>query len=179
MDGGVATNGVVRPITLYGDPVLSTPCSPVTDFGPGLVQLVADMFASMAAARGVGLAANQVGVPLRVFVVDCTDGADDRVVAHVVNPRLLPPSGERRLDLDEEGCLSVPGPHACLARPDHVVVEGVDCHGAPVRVEAAGGTLARCLQHEYDHLDGVLYLERLSRKERKRVLSEAGFAPGG
>ncbi len=178
VSGDVAATGVVRPITLYGDPVLATPCAEVTEFGPDLEQLVADMFESMAAADGVGLAANQIGVALRVFVLDCPDADGDRVVAHVVNPRLLPHEGERHLDDDEEGCLSVPGPHASVARPDHAVVEGVDCHGAPVRLAADGGILARALQHETDHLDGILYIERLSRKERKRVLAEAGFGPG-
>ena len=166
---------MVRPITRYGEPVLHAPCAEVTDFGPQLEQLVADMFATMAAARGVGLAANQVGVSLRVFVGRCADADDNRVVAHVVNPVLLPLAGPRQLDDDEEGCLSVPGPHASLGRPDHAVVEGVDSRGEPVRIEA-DGVLARCLQHEVDHLEGRVFVERLSRKERLRVLAEAGLA---
>lgn len=166
---------VVHPITLYGDPVLAQPCAPVTDFGPELEQLVADMFATMVAAHGVGLAANQIGVALQVFVVDCTDGDDRRVRAHVVNPVLLAHTGERYLDDDEEGCLSIPGPHASVARPDHAVVEGVDVRGEPVRVEADGGVLARALQHECDHLEGRVYIERIPRRERTRVLAEAGL----
>lgn len=173
----MTVTGRLRPITRYGEAVLHAPCAEVTEFGPELEQLVADMFLTMADADGAGLAANQVGVPLRVFVVDCTDGEGRRITAHVVNPRLLPLDGDRVLDEGEEGCLSVPGSYAALARPDRAVVEGVDQHGEPVRIEAAGGTLARALQHESDHLEGRLFVERLTRKERARVLSEAGFSP--
>jgi peptide deformylase len=172
----MAVTGRLRPITQYGEPVLHAPCAEVTEFGPELEQLVADMFVTMAEADGAGLAANQVGVALRVFVVDCADGDGRRVVAHVVNPRLLPLGSDRVLDDREEGCLSVPGSYAALARPDRAVVEGVDQHGEPVQIEAVGGVLARCLQHETDHLEGRVFVERLSRKERTRVLTEAGFA---
>ncbi|MGI4894773.1 MAG: peptide deformylase [Janthinobacterium lividum] len=175
--------GVAHPIAAYYTPVLHRPCAPVTVFDDDLVQLVADMFASMAAADGVGLAANQIGVDARVFVVDCpTDDDDDaggdegeNVVAHVVNPVLALPTGrKRRLDLDSEGCLSVPGEHADLARPDRCEVRGVDVRGNPVTLVGTG-LLARCLQHEVDHLDGVVYVDRLSVGERSSVLAAAGL----
>lgn len=172
--------GVVHPVTRYWTPVLHKPCTPVTVFDEALVQLVADMFASMAAADGVGLAANQIGVDARVFVVDCPDeeseDGGENVVGHVVNPVLHLPSGrKRRLDLDSEGCLSVPGEYADLARPDRCEVTGVDVHGQPVRLVGTG-LLARCLQHESDHLEGVVYVDRLPAAERTRVLEAAGLS---
>jgi peptide deformylase len=166
----LAQGGTARPITLHGEPVLHARCAEVTTFDDDLVTLVRDMYASMYAARGVGLAANQIGVGLRVFVVDCPDDDDEVVVAHVVNPVLELPA-ERVLDDSSEGCLSVPGPSAFLARPDHAVVRGVDVHGEPV-VIVGTGLLARCLQHESDHLEGMVYVDRLSRRERKRVLRQ-------
>ncbi|GAB2923988.1 peptide deformylase [Nonomuraea fastidiosa] len=160
----------VRPITLVGDPVLHNPCEPVTRFDDELAALVEDMFASMYAAEGVGLAANQIGVSLRVFVYDCPDAEGKQHKGVVVNPELeLPSLGERHLDAGDEGCLSVPGQYAPLPRPDHAIVRGFDVTGAPVTVEGTG-LLARCLQHETDHLDGHLYIDRLPAKRRKQVL---------
>lgn len=174
MDDVQLPEGTARPITRVGTPVLHAPCAPVTSYDADLAQLVADMFASMAAADGVGLAANQIGVGLRVFVVDCPDGSGENVVAHVVNPQLeLPPPDERVLDDAEEGCLSLPGAWAPLARADSAVVTGTDVTGAPVRIEGTG-LLARCLQHECDHLDGVVYVDRLPVKRRKQLLAEFG-----
>jgi peptide deformylase len=176
--------GRVLPITLVGDPVLHRALRPVEDFDDELAQLAEDMFASMYAAEGVGLAANQIGVDLRVFVYDCPDEDDRRHKGVVVNPTLeLPAVGERRLDDDEEGCLSVPGPRASVARPDHVVCHGFDVTGAPVTV-VGSGLLARCLQHETDHLEGRLYIDRLSAKARKTVMRDyerlrAETAPAG
>jgi peptide deformylase len=175
--------GVVHPITRYFTPVLHRPTTPVTSFDDDLVQLVADMFASMDAADGVGLAANQIGVDARVFVVDCPDDATEEtgenVVAHVVNPVLELPTGRRRrLDLDDEGCLSVPGEYAELARPDKATVTGRDVHGNRVKIVGTG-LLARCLQHESDHLDGVVYVDRLPAEQRAGILAAAGLsAPG-
>jgi peptide deformylase len=169
-------SGTPRPITRYGNPVLHRRCAEVTDFDDDLRQLVADMFASMAAANGVGLAANQIGVDARVFVVDCPDDSGTHVVAHVVNPVLHLPE-VRELDIDEEGCLSVPGPHAELGRPATASVTGVDADGNPVRIDGTG-MLARCLQHETDHLDGLLYVDRLPAKQRKRLLAESAEHPG-
>ena len=167
--------GTPRPITRYGNPVLHRRCADVTVFDEELHQLIADMFASMAAAEGVGLAANQIGVDARIFVVDCPDATDTNVVAHVVNPVLHLPEG-RDLDVDSEGCLSVPGVRAEVGRPTTAHVTGVDMFGKPVRIEGTG-LLARCLQHETDHLDGLLYVDRLPAKQRKRLLSESAEAP--
>ena len=171
MTDPLSEGGSVRPITMHGTPVLHERCAEVTVFDDELVTLVKDMYASMYAANGVGLAANQVGVGLRVFVVDCPNGEDERVVAHVVNPE-LEYVGERVLDDDLEGCLSVPGPSSSVARPNYAVVRGVDVHQNPVEI-IGNGLLARCLQHETDHLDGTVYVDRISAKERKRVLKEA------
>ncbi|MFI5938396.1 peptide deformylase [Actinoplanes sp. NPDC051494] len=167
--------GTPRPITRYGDPVLHRRCAEVTVFDDALEQLVADMFASMAAAEGVGLAANQIGVDARVFVVDCPDGSGTKVVAHVVNPVLHLPEG-RGLDVDSEGCLSVPGVRADVGRPATSYVTGVDLHGEPVRIDGTG-LLAVCLQHESDHLDGLLYVDRLPAKQRKKLLARSAEAP--
>ncbi|MFE1785984.1 peptide deformylase [Streptomyces sp. NPDC059506] len=164
--------GTVRPITVVGNPVLHTPCREVTEFGDDLARLVDDMFASQRAAEGVGLAANQIGVDLRVFVYDCPDDAGVRHVGHVVNPVLDElPAGRRMLDDSPEGCLSVPGAYMELARPDYAVVRGKDLHGNDVAVEGTG-FFARCLQHETDHLNGRLYIDRLSKRERKDVLAQ-------
>src|SRR4051794_8631868 len=156
---------------MHGTSVLHSRCAEVTAFDDELVTLVKDMYASMYEAHGVGLAANQIGVGLRVFVVDCPNDDEERVVAHVVNPQ-LELLVERTLDDDLEGCLSVPGPSSSVARPDRATVRGVDVHGQPVVIEGTG-LLARCLQHESDHLDGMVYVDRISAKERKRVLAEA------
>lgn len=164
--------GKARPITIVGEPVLHAPCRPVEKFDDELAALVEDMFASMYEADGVGLAANQIGVDLRVFVYDCPDDSGENRKGVIVNPTLeLPDAGDRRLDNSEEGCLSVPGPHAALARPDRATCHGFDVEGNPVTVEG-DGLLARCLQHETDHLNGKLYIDRLSARTRKKVLKE-------
>lgn len=163
--------GTARPITFVGEPVLHRPCAEVTRFDAELAALVADMFASMYAAEGVGLAANQIGVGLRVFVYDCPDETEEYRKGVVVNPTLvLPAPGERNLADYEEGCLSVPGQRASLARPDLAVVHGFDVTGAPITVEGTG-VLARCLQHETDHLEGRLYIDRLPAERRAQVLA--------
>ncbi|TDD22326.1 peptide deformylase [Actinomadura sp. KC06] len=165
-------SGQVRPITLVGTPVLHRPCRPVEDFDAALKDLVDDMLASMYEAEGVGLAANQIGVDLRVFVYDCPDEDGERRRGAVVNPVLeLLALENRRLDDGDEGCLSVPGPHARLARPDRATVHGYDVRGTAITVEGTG-LLARCLQHETDHLEGRLYIDRLSARARKKVLKE-------
>lgn len=164
----------MRPVTLLGDRVLRTPCAEVTGFGPELVRLVEDMFATMYAARGVGLAANQIGEPLRVFVYDCPDDEDVRHRGHVVNPRLVAADG--LVLRGPEGCLSLPGLEAGTERYDRAVVEGFTADGEPVRVEGTGW-FARCLQHECDHLEGGLYPDRLSGLRRRRVMRQASRAP--
>ncbi|MGW9025851.1 peptide deformylase [Streptomyces sp. NPDC055722] len=166
--------GRVRPVTLLGDSVLHTPCEPVTDFGPELARLVEDMFATMYAAQGVGLAANQVGESLRVFVYDCEDDEDVRHLGHVVNPRLVEADG--LVLRGPEGCLSLPGLEAGTQRYDHAVVEGFTVDGAPVTVHGTGW-FARCLQHECDHLDGGLYVDRLTGRRHRKVMRQAARAP--
>ncbi|MDF3289473.1 MULTISPECIES: peptide deformylase [Streptomyces] len=164
--------GTVRPITVVGNPVLHKPCRTVTEFDDKLAALIDDMFASQRAAEGVGLAANQIGVDLRVFVYDCPDDDGVRHVGHVVNPVVEELPAERRvLDDSNEGCLSVPGAYMELVRPDYAVVRGQDLHGNPIAVEGSG-YFARCLQHETDHLNGYLYIDRLSKRERKDVLRQ-------
>lgn len=169
--------GTPRPITRYGNPVLHRRCAEVTVFDDALQQLVADMFASMAAANGVGLAANQIGVDARIFVVDCADETGKKIVGHVINPVLHHTDEPRDLAVDVEGCLSVPGVSAEVGRPSLAYVTGVDMHGAPVRIDGTG-MLARCLQHETDHLDGLLYVDRLPTKQRKKLLAKSADSPG-
>ncbi|MEE1927659.1 peptide deformylase [Streptomyces sp. TRM 70351] len=164
--------GTARPITTVGNPVLHRECQDVTEFDDGLAALIDDMFASQRAAEGVGLAANQIGVDLKVFVYDCPDDDGVRHVGVVCNPVLEELPAERRvLDDSNEGCLSVPGAYAELARPDHAVVTGQDAEGRAIRVRGTG-YFARCLQHETDHLYGRLYIDRLSKRERKDVLRQ-------
>lgn len=166
-----STPGTARPITRYGDEVLHRPCAPVTAFDDALAVLIDDMFASMYAARGVGLAANQIGVSLRVFVYDCPDLTGERQVGHLINPVLDPASPFAGLVADAEGCLSVPGPRAELPRPGVATAHGVDLTGSPISVSGTG-TLARCLQHETDHLNGIVYVDRLSAERRAEILAE-------
>ncbi|MGW7515774.1 peptide deformylase [Streptomyces sp. NPDC054796] len=164
--------GTARPVTVVGNPVLHKECKDVTAFDDELAQLIDDMFASQRAAEGVGLAANQIGVDLKVFVYDCPDDDGVRHVGAVCNPVLDELPAERRaLDDSNEGCLSVPGAYAPLARPDYAVVRGQDASGKPVAVEGTG-YFARCLQHETDHLYGYLYIDRLSKRERKDALRQ-------
>ncbi|MCX5201130.1 peptide deformylase [Streptomyces sp. NBC_00237] len=159
--------GEVHDIVLRGNPVLHQPCQQVVSFDTALAQLIDDMFATMYAADGVGLAANQIGVPRRVFVYDCpdTDGRPQR--GHVVNPvlRSINP-GDQQIAHGDEGCLSAPDRFALLARPEYAIVDGVDLHGKPVTVEATGW-LARCLQHETDHLNGILFTDRVHDTQDK------------
>jgi peptide deformylase len=142
---------------------------PVTAFDDELRQLVADMFATMYAAEGVGLAANQVGVDLAVFVYDCPDDDQIRHTGVVCNPEVLLPEGkDRHLETTDEGCLSLPGAYIELARPDHAVCRGQDASGQPVEVTGSG-LLARCLQHETDHLNGTVFGDRLAGRARKKL----------
>lgn len=162
-------NGTVRPVTRWGTEVMHRPQQPVTAFDDELRSLVADMVATMYAADGVGLAACQIGVDAAVFVFDCPDETGTHHRGVVCNPVLeLPEGRDRRLDDDDEGCLSFPGAFVALARPDVAVVEGQDLEGDPVRVEGRG-LLARCLQHETDHCNGTVFGDRLNRRSRKRL----------
>ena len=174
-------DGVARPIVTYGsDPVLHRACAPVTAFDQTLRRLVLDMFASMEAADGVGLAANQIGVDARIFVIDCPDADGEDVLGYVVNPELtvLPPrEGEPAEEVTEEGCLSVPGPYTELPRAFRARVDGVDVHGDPLSIEATG-MAARCLQHEVDHLNGTVYVDLVPAELRERLLAEAAGPRG-
>ncbi|MCQ8190308.1 peptide deformylase [Streptomyces rugosispiralis] len=168
------SRGAVRPLRLFGDPALRAPCEAVTAFDAELARLIEDMYATMYAAHGVGLAANQIGVGLRVFVFDCPDDEDRRHLGHVVNPR--PAAADGVTVRGPEGCLSLPGLEAGTPRYDHVVIEGVTMTGEPVRIEGTG-FFARCLQHESDHLDGGLFIDRLAGLRRRRALRAIRRAP--
>ncbi|WP_155060208.1 peptide deformylase [Streptomyces blattellae] len=168
--------GRVRHLTLLGAPLLREPCREVTDFGPALAALVEDLFATMYAAQGVGLAANQIGELVRVFVYDCPDDEDVRHLGHVVNPRLAEAGGV--VVRGPEGCLSLPGLEAGTERYDHAVVEGFTMTGESVTVEGTG-FFARCLQHECDHLEGRVYADHLTGWRRRRLLRQAAQAPWG
>jgi peptide deformylase len=164
--------GQVRPIVRWGHPVLHAPTRPVTDFGPGLQELLGDLFATNTAAEGAGLAAPQIGVDLAAFVYDCVDADWRRQRGVVCNPVLeLPQGRDRRLVSMLEGCLSLPGADAPLSRPDVVTCRGQDQYGRDVELRGTG-MLGRCLQHETDHLRGTVFGDRLPRRVRRRLLDE-------
>ena len=152
---------MLKPIRLFGDPVLRTPAEPVTDFDLELRNLVRDLTETMLDAPGVGLAAPQIGVGLRVF----TYHVDDEP-GHLVNP-VLELSGDP--EEDDEGCLSLPGLQFPTPRAPRVIATGFTMHGEPVTIEGTE-LLARCVQHETDHLDGVLFIDRLDKKQRKLAM---------
>ena len=153
----------IKPIRLFGDPVLRTPADPVTDFDAELRKLVADLTDTMQEAQGVGLAAPQIGVGLRVF----TYYVDDQL-GHLINPDL---DLSEDIETDDEGCLSFPGLAYPTKRSYGVVAKGFSMHGEPVTLEGSG-MLARCVQHETDHLDGVLFIDRLDPDQRKLAMKE-------
>jgi peptide deformylase len=168
--------GTVRPVRQLGDPVLRSVATPVTRFDDDLKALLDDMFASMYAAEGVGLAANQIGVEYDVFVYDCPFDEDDdndpdlppeHGVGYVVNPTLTRTWGEQLVW--SEGCLSLVGFSWDTPRDDCATVTGVDVDGRPVEVSGSG-ILGRCLQHEADHLRGKVYLDRLPRLQRGKAM---------
>ena len=158
------------PIVRWGDPVLHHPCQPVTDFGPELWDLLCEMFATNTAAEGAGLAALQIGVDRAVFVYDCDDSFGRRRQGVVCNPTILL-GADRHDDVAFEGCLSYPGAAVELTRPDFAVCRGQDQFGEPVRVSGTG-TLARCLQHETDHVNGIVMAEHLTRQQRHQLRRE-------
>jgi peptide deformylase len=155
---------MLLPIRTLGDPVLRQPARPVTMFDRSLRALADDLLETMYAAPGVGLAAPQVGIGLRIFTFD--DGSSGPVV--VVNPELLEFDGNL---VEEEGCLSIPGPYHETPRAASIRCRGVDVRGKPLDL-VGEGLLARILQHETDHLDGRLYIDRLDEEGRKTVLAE-------
>ncbi|MFB7891135.1 peptide deformylase [Microbacterium sp. NPDC056044] len=161
----------VLPIRIMGDPVLHSPASPVEEITDEIRTLVADMFETMDAAPGVGLAAPQVGVPLRIYTYTYADDDGSPWRGVVINPELwmrpLEP-GSPDPDEEAEGCLSFPGERFPLRRSDEVLVTGTDLEGEPVRIQVDGWR-ARIMQHEFDHLDGTLYVDRLDDGDWKTV----------
>lgn len=156
-------------ICITGEPVLHSASAEVEVIDDALRALVADMFETMEAAPGVGLAAPQVGVDARLFVFDWTDEDAVRWRGVAINPELLVspgPIGEPDEEVDSEGCLSVPGERFPLLRSERAVLRAIDLDGEPFEIEATGW-LARIFQHEYDHLDGVLYVDRLAHPHSK------------
>lgn len=162
----------VLPIRITGDELLHSPATPVERIDDDIRRLAEDMYETMAAAPGVGLAAPQVGVSVRLFVYDWTDEDGRRSRGTAINPLLLvspPPLGEPDEDGDSEGCLSVPGERFALRRSDRALLRATNIGGSDYELEV-GGWLARIFQHEFDHLDGVLYVDRLARQQQKAAL---------
>ena len=148
---------MIRPILRYGADALETTARPVDDFGPDLQKVIDDLIETMYAAPGVGLAAPQVGLALRVFVADPSSGRSTTDLVVLINPEIVEQAGTQR---EEEGCLSLPGFTARVARPVRLVLKGLDREGTPVHLEGEG-LRARLFQHEIDHLDGSLFVNRL------------------
>jgi peptide deformylase len=174
----------ILPIVICGEPVLHRSTTVVTTFDDGLTALIDDLFETNSAANGAGLAANQVGDSRRVFVYDCPDDDGARRKGYVVNPTIetsAVPEGMPDPDDDYEGCLSVPGENFATGRADWAKVSGVDATGEPVEIEGTG-FFARCLQHETDHLNGLLYLDRLvgrnARAAKKMIKANGWGVPG-
>lgn len=154
----------LRTIELWGSEVLRKKAVEVENFGEEMQTLIDDMFETMYKAEGVGLAAPQIGVSQRVIVVDVQDEGSEPFA--MINPRLIDVGPER--EKGEEGCLSIPGLSAMVERATRVVVEGLDRNGEPVRITGEG-LLGRCLQHEIDHLDGVLFVDHVSPLQRNML----------
>jgi peptide deformylase len=175
---------VIRPILIYGDPVLHQLAAEVRVFDKELEQLVQDLFDTMDKAPGVGLAAPQIGVSLRVFVYSYPDDDDNPRRGVVINPTLTHTpieAGPADDELESEGCLSFPGERFALKRGENVIVEGVDLENNPVRIKAEGW-FARIFQHEFDHLNGIIYVDKLdfeSRKEAFEVMEQLGWNKPG
>lgn len=166
---------MIREIVRFGDPRLLAPNAEVADFDGALGGLVADLVETCHAAPGLGLAAPQIGVNLRVAIVDLSVGQDPSAVVVLVNPRIVRAEGEVRTD---EGCLSIPGMSEPLPRPAHLLVEAADASGKRRAIEGAD-LFARALCHEIDHLDGKLFVHRLRGLKRELVLRKVArrFAP--
>ena len=157
---------MLRPILRLGDSILSEPARAVETITPEIETLIDDMIETMYAAPGIGLAAPQVGVSLKIFVIDLSLGKDPSGLHVMINPQFIERDG---MQLEEEGCLSIPGFTATVARPKHVVVEGLNRHGEKYRLEG-DGLLARALQHEVDHLNSCLFVDRLRGISRDLIL---------
>lgn len=153
-------------VVKWGNPVLEAPAAPVTNFGtPELRQLIEDMFETMYANKGVGLAAPQIDIPQRLAVVDASGGEDPAMKRVLINPTITIREGRV---VDEEGCLSIPGFRENVSRAALVVVEGQDVEGKPLRLTAED-LMSRVFQHEIDHLDGILFLQHLSPLKRDLI----------
>ena len=157
---------MLRPILRLGDSILGEPARPVETITPEIETLIDDMIETMYAAPGIGLAAPQVGVSLQIFVIDLSLGKDPDALHSMINPQFIERDG---MQLEEEGCLSVPGFTATVARPKRVVVEGLNRHGEKYRLEGTD-LLARALQHEVDHLHSCLFVDRLRGISRDLIL---------
>jgi peptide deformylase len=157
---------MIRPILRYGAPLLHEPAAPVQAITPDIDRLIDDMIATMYAAPGIGLAAPQIGVPLRVIVIDLSVGRDADALITLVNPEFGLREG---VQSEEEGCLSVPGFNAVVARPARIVLRGLNRRGIPAEHEGTG-LLARAFQHEMDHLDGTLFVDRLRGIKRELIV---------
>ena len=148
----------VRPIRYLGDPVLRRPSKKVSRVDDSIRRLIADMTESMVEAQGVGIAAPQIGVGLRIVVI----GMPNEEPFPLINPEVIKRSGERRLD---EGCLSVPGYRGVVTRSEFVTVKALDANGREIRVKAENDLLAQALEHEVDHVNGTLYVDRVDSDE--------------
>ena len=157
---------MIRPILRLGVSVLQQPSAPVPEITPDIHRLIDDMVETMYAAPGIGLAAPQIGVPLRVFVIDLSVGRDPRGLITLLNPEWVEREG---MQLEEEGCLSLPGFTATVPRPSRAVVRGLDRNGERQTLEGSA-LLARALQHEMDHLDGCLFVDRLRGIKRDLIV---------
>jgi peptide deformylase len=157
---------MIRPILRYGAEVLHRPAAPVTEITAEVETLVDDMIHTMYAAPGIGLAATQIGVGLRIFVVDISVGRSPADLMTFINPEFVEREG---MQLEEEGCLSVPGFAATVARPARAVLKGLDRAGNEQTVEASG-LLARAFQHEMDHLDGSVFVDRLRGLQKDLIV---------
>jgi len=157
---------MIRPIRRYGDAVLHLPAEPVGEITAEVRELVRDMIETLYAAPGVGLAAPQIGVPLRLFVVDVSVGRSSQDLITLINPGFVERTG---MQLEEEGCLSLPGFNATVARPQFARIKGLDLSGREVILEGKG-LLARAFQHEMDHLDGRVFVEHLRGIKRDLIL---------
>ena len=157
---------MIRPILKYGNDVLRERARDVDDITPDIHSVITDMVETMYAAPGIGLAAPQIGMPLRIFVIDLSVGRDPNGLITMINPVFVERDG---LQLEDEGCLSVPGFNATVPRPARAVVKGLDRNGGDQQLEGTG-LLARAFQHEMDHLDGQLFLDRLRGIKRDVIV---------
>ncbi len=157
---------MILDIRIFGDPVLREKCAPVAEIDNDVRRLAEDMRETMYDADGIGLAAPQVGVPIRLFVYDVRESGIEPGV--LVNPEIVEEKGSVK---EEEGCLSIPGLSETVERSASIVARGLGLDGEPVEIRAEG-VLSRCIQHERDHLDGVLFLDRVSPLKRKILLSK-------